>query len=330
MITAWQVRLEFRPYRRPFIIARGALREAVNLVVELTDGEFTGRGEGEPHESDVARAQAARAEAEEFLARSASGLQRATLGRALPAGAVRNAIDCALWDLDAKRSGVGVAALAGVSLPDSLAITGTVSCDTPQAMAAEAVEKAAQASVLKIKLGASAALDLERIAAVRAAAPGARLIVDANGGWDFETLGLLAPVMAEQGVEIIEQPLPVGADAHIAAAGSPVPLCADESVTDTASLDILAAGYTLINIKLDKCGGLTEGIALERAARARGLDVMVGSNGGTSLAAAPAYVLAANARYADIDSPLLLAEDRRPGLSFEGGRVLRPDAALWG
>jgi L-alanine-DL-glutamate epimerase-like enolase superfamily enzyme len=330
MITAWRVRLEFWRYRRPFIIARGALHEAANLVVELSDGVATGRGESEPHESDFDVAESARLEAGRFLAAEAASLSRETLGSRLRPGAVRNAIDCALWDLDAKRAGKRAAELAGLSLPESLAITGTVSCDTPDIMAREAMEKASAASVLKIKLGAGVELDRARMQAVRAAAPDARLIVDANGGWDLATLTALAPFLAGLGVEMIEQPLPAGGDALLAEAKSPTPICADESVTDTASLHSLAAGYSLINIKLDKCGGLTEGLALAKAARAKGLDFMVGSNGGTSLAGAPAYLLAGQARYADIDSPLLLAEDRRPGLTFADGRVHCPPSALWG
>lgn len=330
MITGWAVRLEFWRYRRPFIIARGALYEAANLVVELTDGKYTSRGEGEPHESDFGVAEAARLEAQRFLAEDSGGLTREGLVSRLAPGAVRNAIDCALWDLEAKTAGVSVAELAGLDVPESLPITGTVSCDRPKIMAAEALEKAAEASVLKIKLGKGAEFDRARIDAVRAAVPGVRLIVDANGGWNLEDLRSLAPFMAELGVEMIEQPLPAGSDAHVSEVRSPVPLCADESVTDTASLEVLAPGYSLINIKLDKCGGLTEGLALASAAKARGLDFMVGSNGGTSLAAAPAYLLAAGARYADIDSPLLLAKDREPGLRFECARVHRPPASLWG
>lgn len=330
MITGWQVRLERWRYRRPFIIARGALHDAANLVVELSDGVHRGRGEAEPHESDFSIAEAARLEAERFLAQQARDLSRESLAAALGPGAIRNAIDCAFWDLEAKQSGVRAAARAGLDLPDSLAITGTVSCDTPDVMAAEAVEKAGVASVLKIKLGGSIDLDTARIGAVREAVPQARLIVDANGGWDLAALTAIAPVMAGHGVEMIEQPMPPGGDSQISKARSPVPLCADESVTDTASLARLAPGYSLINIKLDKCGGLTESLALASAARARGLDFMVGSNGGTSLAAAPAYLLAAGARYADIDSPLLLAEDREPGLLFQGGRVHAPRPELWG
>lgn len=326
----WQVRLEYRRYRRPFIIARGALHEAANLVVELSDGTHTGRGEGEPHESDFGIAEAARLAAERFLASASPKLNREKLLSLLGPGAIRNAIDCALWDLEAKRSGVGAAGLAGLSLPDALPITGTVSCDAPEIMAAEAKEKSAASSILKVKLGTGLPLDRARIEAVRAVVPDARLIVDANGGWDLATLAELAPVMAGLGVEMIEQPLPAGLDAQVAKAQSPVPLCADESVTDTASLETLATGYSLVNIKLDKCGGLTAGLALASAAGARGLEYMVGSNGGTSLAAAPAYLLAAGARYADIDSPMLLAEDCEPGLLFEGGRVHAPSPELWG
>ena len=330
MITDWRVRLERWQYKRPFIIARGALYEAANLVVELSDGAHIGRGEGEPHESDFTIAEAAQQQAQQFLAEKAGGLSRKSLASILGPGAVRNAIDCALWDLDAKRSGVSAAQLSGTCLPAALDITGTVSCDRPETMAAEALDKVPAAAILKIKLGGATELDRRRIEAVRRVVPGARLIVDANGGWDLAALNALAPIMAALGVEMIEQPLPPGEDSRIAEAKSPVSLCADESVTDTASLARLAPGYSLINIKLDKSGGLTEGLALARAAKAMGLDYMVGSNGGTSLAAAPAYLLAAGAKYADIDSPLLLAKDRVPGLLFESGRVHQPPAELWG
>lgn len=330
MSRGWDVRLEYWPYRRAFIIARGALLEAANLVVEVSEGSFRGRGECEPHESDFAIAEQVYELTRKFLSRYGSDLTRASLAEALPAGAMRNAIDCALWDLEAKRAGVSAAELAGLVLPEWLPTTGTVSFDAPQIMAVEAAEKTASASVLKIKLGGERAIDLSRIHAVRAAVPNARLIVDANGGWDVAALKALAPVMAELGVEMIEQPLPPGADAQVADVASPVPLCADESVTDTASLSGLPNGYAMINIKLDKCGGLTEGLALARSAVSQGLNFMVGSNGGTSLAAAPAYLLAAGARYADIDSPLLLARDRIPGLTFASGLVGRPPAALWG
>jgi L-alanine-DL-glutamate epimerase-like enolase superfamily enzyme len=331
MSLAWQVRLELWRYRRPFIIARGVLEAAGNLVVEVSEGGQCGRGEAEPHESDRARWDAALVEAQGFLADAGAGLTRTALAAMLPPGAIRNAIDCALWDFEAKRHGGGAAALAGISLPPSLPITGTVSFDAPGVMAEEAREKAPHASIVKIKLGEPGDGDAARVQAVRAAVPQARLIVDANEGWDLATLTRLAPELAQIGVEMIEQPLPAGEDAAIAQAASPVVLCADESVTDTASLAHLPPGYGMINIKLDKCGGLTEGLLLARAAQARGLDFMVGSNGGTSLAAAPAYLLAATgARYADIDSPLLLAEDREPGMRFANGMAHAPLPELWG
>lgn len=331
MTLTWEVRLDCWRYRRPFIIARGALDAAANLVVEVQAGCHRGRGEAEPHESDLARCEAAVADARGFLARAGTRLTRETLGALLPSGAIRNAIDCALWDLEARQQGISAAELAGIALPSSQPITGTVSFDAPDVMADEAREKAPHAAILKIKLGEPGEADAARVQAVRAAVPQARLIVDANGGWDLATLTRLAPVLAQAGVEMIEQPLAAGHDSAMADARSPVVLCADESVTDTASLDHLPPGYGMINIKLDKCGGLTEGLRLARAARARGLAFMVGSNGGTSLAAAPAYLLAATgARYADIDSPLLLAEDRQPGMRFAGGMIHAPPPDLWG
>ena len=331
MTQNWTVRLEHWRYRRPFIIARGALDAAFNLVVEVQAGGQRGRGEAEPHESDDTLCEAALAAARDVLAGAGERLTRADLAALLPAGAIRNAIDCALWDLAAKERGVAAADLAGIALPPRLPITGTVSFDAPDVMAEEARDKAPHAAILKLKLGEPGEADAARVQAVRAAVPQARLIVDANEGWDRATLTRLAPVLAQAGVEMIEQPLPAGGDAAIAEAASPVMLCADESVTDTASLERLPPGYGMINIKLDKCGGLTEGLRLAQAARARGLAFMVGSNGGTSLAAAPAYLLAATgACYADIDSPLLLAQDRAPGMTFAGGFVHAPISDLWG
>ncbi len=330
----WSFRLETWRYRRPFVIARGSLDGVICLVAEVIEDELVGRGEAEPHETDPAEAVAAMRSAEAFIASNATEFDRARLRHLLPAGAVRNALDCALWDLEAKKADQRAWALAGLNaaaMPEPVPITATISLGTPAVMAAEAAEKAAMASILKLKLGGPLDDDVSRVVAVRDVVPGLPMIVDANEGWSLGLLAAIAPRLGALGVLLIEQPLPAGCDGAIAEARSPVPLCADESLTDCASLALLPAGYAVINIKLDKCGGLTEGLALASAAQARGLSFMVGSNGGTSLAAAPAFLLASRgALYADIDSPTMLVGDRPQAMRFAAGLAHPPAPSLWG
>lgn len=322
-----ETRIETFPLRQRFTISRGSKTETVVVAVELRDGKYKGRGECGPNirydetPDSVAAAIAAMA------ADIAGGLDRESLQAAMPPGAARNAIDCAFWDLEAKRSGRPVWSLAGLAEPEPVETAYTLSVDTPAAMAAVARANASR-PLLKLKL--TGAGDLDRVRAVRAGALGARLIVDANEAWTPEDFGALAAQLAGLGVEMIEQPFPAGDDAALAELDHPVPICADESCRDRASVAALADRYDMVNIKLDKTGGLTEALATAAAARAVGLDLMVGCMVGTSLAMAPAHLVAQGAKIVDLDGPLLLAEDREPPLEVRGSRIFPPTAALWG
>src|SRR5262245_21195992 len=312
------------PIAGEFVIARGAKREAVVVVAQVGDGQVAGRGECVPYARYGETVEGVRAA---ILAMRGALSDRASLSRQMPAGAARNALDCALWDYEAKRSGTSAAALAGVAALRPLTTAYTVSLDTPEVMAAKAAAAARTMPLLKLKLGGPG--DAERLRQVRAACPAARLIVDANEAWTPELLPSLMAVAAETGVELIEQPLPAGADAALAGP-RPVPVCADESSHDRASLEALRGRYDAINIKLDKAGGLTEAVALATQARARGLKVMVGCMVATSLSMAPATLLAQDADWVDLDGPLLLARDRDPALRYEGALVPPPEPRLWG
>jgi L-alanine-DL-glutamate epimerase-like enolase superfamily enzyme len=257
----------------------------------------------------------------------AQGLDRAGLTRLLPPGAARNALDCALWDLAAKRSGQSAATLAGLAPLHAVPTALTISLSAPETMAAQAKAAAAH-PLLKLKLGGAG--DAARLAAVRAAVPDARLIADANEAWlPHETESLLAAA-ARAGVELVEQPLPAENDAILAGIARPVPVCADESAHDLASLAGLVGRYDAVNIKLDKTGGLTEALLVAARARALGLKIMAGSMVATSLSMAPALLIAQDADWVDLDGPLLLERDRVPGLVYEAGRVFPPLPALWG
>jgi len=258
----------------------------------------------------------------------AGGLDREGLLTAMPAGAARNAIDAALWDLEAKASGTSVWTLADVrTQPHTVVTAYTISLDTPEKMGEAAAEHATR-PLLKLKLTGKG--DLERVQAVRQGAPNAKLIVDANEGWGVEHMAQYGPALAALGVALIEQPLPAGQDAALAAVPHPVPLCADESCHTTEDLDALVGRYEFVNIKLDKTGGLTEALRLKAAARERGFKIMVGCMVGSSLAMAPALLLAQDAELVDLDAPLLLARDRQPGLRYEGSLVFPPKPNLWG
>jgi L-alanine-DL-glutamate epimerase-like enolase superfamily enzyme len=321
------VRVERWPISGGFTIARGAKHEAAVVVATLDDGRHTGRGECVPYAHYGESVEAVVAAIETCGRAIARGLTRAELATLLPAGAARNALDCALWDLEAKRAGLSAAELAGVGRLRPVLTAFTLSLASPEQMAAKAKE-AAGYPLLKLKLGGGG--DHERLRAVRAAAPEARLIADANEAWQpHETESLLAAA-AEAGVELVEQPLPAGKDDLLAGIARPVPVCADESVHDFASLDKIGGRYDAVNIKLDKTGGLTEALRVAGEARARGLKVMVGSMLATSLAMAPALLLAQDADWVDLDGPLLLARDRDPGLRYEGAMVFPPEPALWG
>ena len=320
------VRIERWPLERPFTISRGAKTEAVVVVAELEDGH-RGRGEAVPYARYGETPEGAAAAIGALRPALRSGLDRAALQAALPAGAARSALDCALWDLEAKRTGRRAYQLAALPPPKPLVTAYTISLADPQTMA-RAAECASARPLLKVKLGA--ANDAERIAAVRRAAPKAELIVDANEGWSESVLERNLAACAEAGVTLVEQPLPQGHDAKLAQITRTIAVCADESVHNRASLDALSGKYDAINVKLDKAGGLTEALALAMEAEHRGFVVMVGCMVATSLAMAPAMLVAQRARIVDLDGPLLLAKDRPHGLRFEGSVAYPPEPSLWG
>lgn len=321
------VRRETYPLRAAFAISRGSRTEAHVVVVELEAEGARGRGECLPYARYGETVEGVIATIEAQRAAFARGLDRTALQAALPPGAARNALDCALWDWEAKRKGTSVAALAGLAPPGPLTTCYTLSLDAPEAMGRAAAANAHR-PVLKLKVTGEG--DLERVAAVHANAPKARLVVDANEGWTAEQYACFAPDLARMRVEMIEQPLPAKADAALAGVNHPIPVCADESCHDAASLAHLVGRYEMINIKLDKTGGLTEALALKRAAEAKGLGIMVGCMIATSLSMAPAMLVAQGARVVDLDGPLLLAADRTPGLRYEGSTVYPPAPELWG
>ncbi|HEX5379757.1 MAG TPA: N-acetyl-D-Glu racemase DgcA [Phenylobacterium sp.] len=315
------------PTAQAFVIARGSKTEAHVLVVEIEQAGMLGRGEAVPYSRFGETMEQAMALAQGALPAVAAGASRAVLQRLMPAGAARNALDCALWDLEAKISGEPAWKAAGKARLDPVKTCFTLSLDTPEAMAA-AARLAARRPMLKLKIGAPG--DLDRVEAVRAAAPRTRLIVDANEGLGFDDLRRLAPDLAKLGVLLIEQPLKVGEDEALEGYDSPVMLCADESLRTRAELEFCARRYGCINVKLDKTGGLTEALALTAEARARGLGIMAGCMVATSLSMAPAMIIAQGAEFVDLDGPLLLARDRQPGLIYEGSMVRPPPRELWG
>ncbi|SFK52179.1 N-acetyl-D-Glu racemase DgcA [Methylorubrum salsuginis] len=321
------VAVERFPIAGAFTIARGSRTEAVVVTAMIEDGEIRGRGECVPYarygESVESVADAIRSQAEWL----AEGGARSDLFARLGPGAARNAIDCALWDFEAKRQGRPAWALAGLSEPGPVTTAYTLSLGEPETME-EAARTAAHRPLLKVKLGGEG--DPERIAAVRRGAPDSRLIVDANEAWRAETIESNLAACEAAGVALIEQPLPADDDGLLADISRRIPICADESLHDRAGLDALAKRYDAINIKLDKAGGLTEAIRLAHEARARGFEIMVGCMVGTSLAMAPAMLIAHHAAYVDLDGPLLLARDREPALLYEGSTVHPPLAELWG
>jgi L-alanine-DL-glutamate epimerase-like enolase superfamily enzyme len=321
------VRIERWPLAGVFAISRGSKSEAVVVVAELSDGTHRGRGESVPYArySETPDGIVAAIEAVRPVLRR--GLGRAGLQRAIPAGAARNALDCAYWDVNAKQTGRRVHELADLGAPAPLTTAYTISLASASAMAA-AAERAAWRPLVKVKLGGND--DGKRIAAVRRAAPQAQLIVDVNEGWNPDNFEANLAACADAGVTLIEQPLQEGRDDALARVKRPIPVCADESVHDRASLDALTGKYDAVNIKLDKAGGLTEAIALAAEAERRGFAIMVGCMVATSLAMAPAMLVAQRARWVDLDGPLLLAGDRADGLRYEGSLVYPPDPGLWG
>lgn len=321
------IRRESWPIRGSFAISRGSRTTAEVIVVEIAAGGAQGYGECVPYARYGENLDSVEAEIESVRAAVESGADRAAIDDLLPAGAARNAVDCALWDLEAKQTGRSIWDLAGTAAPAPVETAYTLSLDTPEAMGRAAAE-AAHRPLLKLKLTGEG--DLDRVQAVRANAPDSRLIVDANEAWSLDHLNAYAPTLHELGVVMIEQPLPAGDDEALRDYSGPVILCADESCHDLPTLDGLSGKYGMINIKLDKTGGLTEALALRDAAREQGFQVMVGCMLGTSLAMAPAVVVARGAEIVDLDGPLLLARDREPGLVFDGAMIQPPDRRLWG
>jgi L-alanine-DL-glutamate epimerase-like enolase superfamily enzyme len=321
------VRIERWPLAGAFTISRGTKTEAVVVVAELSDGTHRGCGESVPYPRYGETPDGIVAAIEAMRPALRNGLSRSALQQAMPPGAARNALDCAYWDVNAKATGRRVYELAGLVAPAPLVTAYTISLASPSIMAA-AAEQAASRPLLKVKLGGGD--DAARIAAVRRAAPRAELIVDANEGWTEDNLQENLRACAQVGVTLIEQPLPEGNDAALNRIKRPIPVCADESVHDRRSLDAVAGKYDAVNIKLDKAGGLTEALALAEEAERRGFTVMVGCMVATSLAMAPAMLVAQRARVVDLDGPLLLAKDRPVGLRYDGSLAHPPEPELWG
>lgn len=320
-------RIEAWPIAGAFTISRGAKTEAVVVVAEIACGKHTGRGECVPYARYGETPEITLATILSQQAALAAVLDRRGLQAALPAGAARNALDCALVDLEAKMQGKPAWQLFGDAAPRALTTAYTISLGTPEAMAA-ATARAAHRPLLKIKLGGDG--DSQRIAAVRSAAPECELIVDANEAWTPDNLERHLAACTQADVTLIEQPLPAGQDEALAHVRRRIAICADESVHDRSSLASLRDRYDAVNIKLDKAGGLTEAMAMADAAQALGFDIMVGCMVATSLAMAPAMLVAQRARYVDLDGPLLLARDRDNGLRYDGSLIYPPDTGLWG
>lgn len=323
-----KIKRESWPIEGTFTIARGSKTEADVLVVEIEQDNHVGRGECVPYKRYGESLDKTTAEIQSVQKAIEQGMSREDLQSELPASAARNAIDCALWDLEAKLAGTTVATLANLPAIDEEVTTAfTISLDTPEIMQRKAGENKHR-PLLKLKLTGQG--DLERCEAVRRGAPKSSLIVDANEGWDAETYTILAPKLAAMGVEGIEQPLPQGHDDILSSLPHPVPLIADESCHDRGSLAALKGRYEVVNIKLDKAGGLTEAIALKREAEAMGFEIMIGCMLATSLAMAPALLLTRNARFVDLDGPLLLKKDRPNGLVFKESTIVTSSTTLWG
>ncbi len=323
MTISVKARAETWPIAGSFVISRGARTEATVVVVEVGDGAHVGRGECVPY--------ARYGETVESVLATIEGAPvddgREALRRDMLPGAARNALDCALWDLEAKQSGTRVWKLAGLSAPKPVVTCFTLSLGTPETMA-EAARAAKHLRILKVKLGGDG--DAARIHAVRRAVPDAELVVDANEAWNAANFAENLRACAESHVALIEQPLPAGSDELLRDVEHIVPIYADESVHVVADLDALADKYDGVNVKLDKAGGLTEALALVRESRRRKLQIMVGCMVATSLAMAPAMLIAQEADFVDLDGPLLLAKDRTPGLVYSDALVTPPDPMLWG
>lgn len=321
------VAAETWPIAGTFRISRGARTETQVVVIEIAEGDAVGRAECVPYPRYGESIADTVEQLTALEGAVADGLDRQALQTTLPAGAMRNALDCALWDLDAKRGGTTVWQLAGLAEPKPLVTAYTLSLDTIDAMGASAAANSHR-PLLKVKLDGDEVV--ERIRAIHENAPASSIIVDANEAWTPKLLAEVAPQLGELGVEMIEQPLHADDDSALDGMARPVPLCADESCHDSATVPGLVGRYDLVNIKLEKTGGLTEAFKLADIAEAAGFGIMVGCMIGTSLSMAPATLVASRARFADLDGPLLLAQDRDPGITFEGSVMSPPPAALWG
>ena len=321
------VREDVFPVDGVFTISRGSRTEIHAVTVTLSDGDVTGWAECIPYARYDETVEGVIETIRSVASDLANGMDRLALQDRLPAGAARNGLDCAFWDLEAKRFGVPVWKLAGLAEPRPIDTAYTLSLASPDGMREQAA-KNAERPLIKVKLGTDG--DLARIRAVREGAPRTTIIVDANEGWSAAQYAEMAPVLAELGVALVEQPLPAGADDALLGVDRPVPVCADESCHTSTSLTELLGKYDFINIKLDKTGGLTEALALREAAQAAGLGIMVGCMLGTSLAMAPAILVAQGARIVDLDGPLLLAADRDAPITYHGSRMSPPDRRLWG
>ena len=320
-------RTESWPLARPFAISRGVKTQADVVVVEISEGDHTGRGECVPYPRYNETVDGVVAEIKMIIEQLERGLDRVGLAAIMPAGAARNAIDNALWDLEAKLTRQRAWDIAGIKAPEPSITAETIGLGTIDGMAT-AARRLSKAPLIKVKLDAE--LITERMQAVHDNAPNARLIIDPNEGWTIDVLKAVAPALVRMGVEMIEQPVPAGDDEGLRNYTSPVTVCADEACHTKDDLASLVGKYQMVNIKLDKTGGLTEALELANAAQALGLGIMVGCMVGTSLAMAPAMLLARTAEFVDLDGPLLLKRDRKPGLKFEGGLVYPPEVHLWG
>lgn len=326
---AFETFVERFPVDGKFTIARGSRTEITVVRACIRDGVHEGQAECVPYARYGETPESVIAEIATMAQALRTGMNHGRLATEFPAGAARNALDCALWDLECKASGRPIHELLGSDVPTSKTTAYTISLGTPADMAAQASREAGR-PLLKVKLGAGDGRDSERLRAVRSASPHARLIVDANEGWRREELSELFRVCSSMGVELIEQPLPQGNDHHLAEIEHPVPICADESLHTLTDLPRLRACYDAVNIKLDKAGGLTEALAVRALARKLGMQVMVGCMLGTSLAMAPAVIVAQDADYVDLDGPLLLRSDREPPLDYANSRVSPAQRRLWG
>ncbi|MER8432127.1 N-acetyl-D-Glu racemase DgcA [Mesorhizobium caraganae] len=327
MTRVISVEAERFPIAGTFTISRGSKTEAEVITCTISDGDNRGWGECVPYKRYGETMDGVRDAIQAMRRQIEDGISRTALLDVMPAGAARNAIDCALWDLEAKMSGMAVADAIHAGPLSALETAYTLSLGEPEAMAAQARANAGR-PLLKVKIGGDN--DMARIRAVTEAAPDSRIILDANEGWTDDNIVANFAFAAEHGIALIEQPLPAGRDARLRHIAHPVPICADESVHEAKDLEALVGLYDAVNIKLDKSGGLTAALTLRDRARELGFEVMVGCMVGTSLAMAPAVLLAQGAEFVDLDGPLLLARDRQPGLVYEGSLVLPPDRMLWG